>query len=810
MELETYTFHDPQGQEHSIQGPAGASREEAFHMLQLRDGAKQEGASSASPTAIPSHQSAAQPAHQGSEHLPAPNDPTAEIMKSSAVNAVIGAASPEILTGAGKALEWASPAAGRFAPAVRVAGQALEAGGVLAARHRVRLAVSGGLSGAVSESAGQVADAHGATPMQGLGVRLVASLVTPSLGSATHSLISSRRTEWAVTAKVLFGSEPIAKQVATARQNLASSVVQSQPQNLFHQQLQESVEATRQTAAAMQQKTIETAIKEAEKIKETNPAAAQKVIDEAIAQGKRYVAEAETASAALKKAAGGKLETAHRVMAQSDKHLQALVGVPEDFDKLGGKLRDITLKRTESLEASRIAAYKANEAVRDTSVKTMEFAGQYMDTVEGMPEFLKQLDKTFRITKEGLKAAGSVAEVTDEGVRAAGLKLYKALKPANKAKPTFGAVDEVRRYLGKVAYGGEAEGYDALKQRYAKGFYETLSKMQEKYAGSAQATLQADYTAALKLEQSTKGKTGRTLMATDRLNPEEWVKDAASIPKTYFKTAQGVRDLIQATESKEEVFKSARSYAARILYGHDAKAIQGKLKSSDYDWMKEVPALYESTSAYANKLAQIERLGGQLEAKAGDLTSKAVQTTKQAAALDTTMKELGLKEASARVASRVEEGTERVAQATTQAKEKYTEMTATVDKLASNDYPVRAVTKLLTSGSREEQETAVRLVRGKPGGKAAIEGSVRAVLRDMSEGNVRYNYEMLQPLLRNVAKLEPTAMKKLDKDVTRLLDSFAPAKALPLIQKMLLSVLNTGVVVGTPRAATVKQALNED
>ena len=176
-----FTLTSPEGKSYTVSGPEGATKEQAFQVLQQQLSAGTAKEATPEPTAPTDHKGRMDAAIKGlkpdlkmdAEGKPVPT-PTVKsaleaIGTSTAFGGALGAASPEILTGAGYALS--------FIPDVGpTIGAALMEAGTAARASRLAYAGSGALSGLVGEAGGQTAEAAGASKGTADAARLVGGM----------------------------------------------------------------------------------------------------------------------------------------------------------------------------------------------------------------------------------------------------------------------------------------------------------------------------------------------------------------------------------------------------------------------------------------------------------------------------------------------------------------------------------------------------------------------------------------------------------------------------------------------------------
>ena len=110
-------------------------------------------------------------------------------------------------------------------------------------------------------------------------------------------------------------------------------------------------------------------------------------------------------------------------------------------------------------------------------------------------------------------------------------------------KPDLAAVDNFRRFVGKVQ-NGKIEGYEAINAVEAGNMYGNLSKIIDEYVAGASAPVQANWKAGkAALEPFEKVKAGKTLVGTQKGTDVEMVP-ASAIPG---RMVGGGRDTFQQT-----------------------------------------------------------------------------------------------------------------------------------------------------------------------------------------------------------------------------------------------------------------------
>jgi GNAT superfamily N-acetyltransferase len=517
------------------------------------------------------------------------------------VGAALGAASPEIMQGAGKALQLWGPG--------RAAGMMVEDAGRGMRLHRASMAVNGAVSGAVSEAAGQAAEAGGAGPKTALGVRMAAGVATPAVKEGATMAVAAFipnavKNAWAAVVKVAGTEQKLTETaVAQAKRLLSSNPFTTIPQHDLHVVLQKGVEADLKAAETAAGKALQDAHVQAAKVAAQDEKQAQQLIAEGKQKADFIRESAKARAATLDKATEGQLQRAERVSKQAEPALKE-VGTPHEVSDIGKALREKVSKEQQQLIQQREVEFKQLKQQRDIVVQQREAAGQFVDSVPAMKELKLEISQKLLLTQGGRKAAEGKAAVTEPGVMRAYQSIYDAV--ANRRvqsgvnaegnptfetfKTTFEALDHVRRKLGDAGWGKPSEeGYGALGQGIAKDMYAKISKIQKDYVGGdLQSKLQAVYAEGSEKLQKFGTASGKKMTAVDRFDPEVFAKDPAGVPKAYFQSQQGVRDLLELTGDPKLVADAAGSFAARSVAGMNAKQVKAWSRENS-DWLREVP-----------------------------------------------------------------------------------------------------------------------------------------------------------------------------------------------------------------------------
>lgn len=804
-----FTFTSPDGKNYTVSGPEGATKEQAFQILQQQIAggtAKQE------PAAPTGAKAALQQITQkpdwlkpGADDKPSPSPTIAhamgEIAVSTGLGGALGALSPEILTGLG--------AAASFIPDVGPAiGSALMEAGAAARGARMAAAVTGAVSGGGSEAGGQLAEAAGASKSTANLVRFGAGMVTPEAGVVA----GKAKTLYNAVTK-LFGVENTPVAVAKATAALRGLSEAGVPQNALHQTLQMGADADIKAAQTAGEKVMQDARDRAAQVGAEDAKAASKILSEGELRAKQLVNEARQRAAQLNKLSDGRMATAGKVLAQAEPALR-VVGQPKELSDIGKELQSTVSSQYKAGLEARQQAYQALKGQRDAVVQAKEAAGETLDKTPAMKELKEYIDSKTLRSAAGRKAAGGMAPVTDQAT----LRTYENIREAinnrrvqvgvdelgqpkyETFKTSFEALDQVRRKLGDVVANRDVEGYSAIGKSLATQLYERISKVQRDFVGEGadgvnlQKQLQDVYSGASKELQKFNVGAGGKATALDRVDPERFAADPQGLPREFFRSQQSVRDLKELTGDPGMVERNARSYVAQSLRGKSAAQVESYLRDNS-DWMREVPGLQKSTQDYAKRLAKIEQTAQKVEKSAAEKGKAAVAETEGARRAAATEREESIKravqvgEGSLKTQQRVLETGEKSAEAARAQAAAPAEKLQSI--LGSGERP-EAVKDLLLNGKPEQTRLAARIASQTPQGKRQLEDSVRQITARMGEKELARTWQdRLKPMLEDGKMLSPDRMKALDGDVQRVLKAYKGKEALTLVQRHIIAAIGS-------------------
>lgn len=779
-----FTFNSPDGKAYTVSGPEGATKEQAFQILQQQISSGTAKEEKPATTAKERGQQALSdlkpkmPTTDDGKPVPSPTFKSAleAIGTSTALGGALGAVIPELLTAAGYAANFI-PDVG---PEI---GTALMEAGAAARSARLATAAGGALSGAAAETAGQTAEAAGAPKPIADAARLAGGMVTPGLGA----LASKAKGLYGAVAKTL-GMATTPANVAKTAATLRGIEDAGAPANALHQMLQHGADADIQTAQTAGDKVMADARQRAADVGAQDAKAAQKILDDGKKRADQIVAEARQRAADLNKASGNRMATAGKVLAQAEPALRT-VGQPRELSDIGKELQGAVKAQHQAGLEARAADYQALKTQRDAIVKSKEQAGETVEQTPAMKDLKSYI-------KGKTDSTISPRPTTDQGI----LRVYGQVNEAIQ-NPSFKALDQVRRKLGDVIGGKDVEGYSAISKDVAGKLYSKISDVQKEFVGADQTgenlqqMMQEQYhDASLGLRKFGTGAGGKAT-ALDRVDPERFAADPQGVPKQFFSSQQSVRDLKELTGDSGLVQRAGSSYVSSQLRGMSAKQVE-QYAQKNSDWLREVPGLQKSVNDYAARLAKIEKTAQRVEQSSSQLSKRAGEVVPAAEKVASTERSETIQragqigEGSIKSQQRVlDQGGQSAAEA---AKAAAAPAAGLKNILMGGERP-EAVRDLLLNGKPEQTRLAARIASQTPQGQRQLEGSVRQITADMTPATLNKQWtERLKPMLQDGKMLSAERMKALDSDVKALMKAYAGKPPVTMVQRLILAAVATG------------------
>jgi len=358
---------------------------------------------------------------------------------------------------------------------------------------------------------------------------------------------------------------------------------------------------------------------------------------------------------------------------------------------LGNSLRNVITKRNEAQLTQKSAEYKKLEIARDDVVAKKEASNVFLSDMKGYKDLVTSLQSEL---KPGTHS---------DNVSATFRRILTDINPAEISKDqtaprSFQAIDEVRRNLGRVFEGDPPTGYEGISADIARKYYAKISALQKEYAGDAQTELLDRYAAAMKNGAEFMSSQGKKFTAVDRNAENMFRTDAATLPRQFFSTSQGIRDLISLAGDRAVVEKAAKDFATTELANLDERGVRNWM-TKRRELLASFPTLRDSVLNYANTLQQGERVAAVAEQGISKLKSASSSA------------EAAIKERGAEA----------------------TQLLGPKGQL----FPVQNVNELLLKGDTKQWSLAAPYIHSTPGGKAMLEDALRQVLSDKAEQSMK-------------------------------------------------------------------------
>jgi hypothetical protein len=691
---------------------------------------------------------------------------------------LIGAATPEIVQGAGKAVSMIPN------PYAKATGYAIDAAGKMLQGARGTEAALGALGGGTGNVAGQIAEVKGATPVGVLAAEMAGGVVGPAFAKTITNVVG-------YASRKLLGLDPLSAVKSIADDLGINEKTLSPSQREFIKKQIDELRGRAPSSASQERlhdvlKTGATDIvRDAE-----NRAALRK------AEGEMTRGSAE-AQAEKMRLAGKKTQEIGAQTTEQAKAARATIGTEREASDVGTTLRDKITNLFGDIAEKRSAEYQAQKALRDAEVAKKETAGEF---VKHMPEYkglLQNLRDKLLIGQQAQKQI--TAPVTEKGVLQAYQNIYDAVSsrrvavgmnedgnPIYKTFPTsFDALDDVRRRLGDVAFGKDVEGYSAIGVDIAKTYYAKISELQSKFAGETHDALQSNYEMASRLLEKFKSRAGKKATAADRFDPTRFNTDPASLPNSYFATKQSVNDLIELTgKDRPFVLKQASDFTARQLRDKNADGVKTWLNKNS-DWLKELPEVESKVKGYLSTLERAERISGKSGTAAKILEAREPRV---------------LREGERAVTAAEQEAGAIVGDAQKRA-----------STILGDKNPASRITQIILGGKPSEWKEVGPILAQSPNGKQLIAESVRQIMADRAQtglvSSVKAFREDVAPSLKGAGLMTDSQLSSIEAQLQRIANSSIgePAK-LTAIQNAIKNALlgATAQPVGAGAVGTAK------
>lgn len=338
------------------------------------------------------------------------------------------------------------------------------------------------------------------------------------------------------------------------------------------------------------------------------------------------------------------------------------IGVPTTPTNLGAPLQAAALKNQERIIAERGKLDSELRNARTQIVQSNEAAGKtiegteaYKELVDTLKPIVSDIDpvtapaiarstdpsvkKLYQrvwdtvVSKEIPLTAEQAAVAKKNGIAVSARKTPEGTQYFRKQAASFDAVDDARRFLGKVFSGNPPDGYEAISAVHQKDLYRLLDNVQSEYvAGVPHRALQENWKSAAKNLEVFDTKAGKTLTATQG-DTEALRTNAADIPGQFLgKGLDRYQQLVDVTAAPDLAKTSAGNWMATALQGKTGAQAKAALapasKIADMLQHPELAPVRKSASDYAAGLRRYERGADRLEGEAGNLTKAQAEAIK--------------------------------------------------------------------------------------------------------------------------------------------------------------------------------------
>lgn len=506
-----------------------------------------------------------------------------------AIGGIMGAAAPEILSGASMLTKgMPAPISSLSVPLQYMATAARAAG-------RGTSATMGAIGGLTGETAGQVAEGLGASPIAAEGARIVGGGIGPEA-----LVLGKKILQTYVTKPALSLAMHLKKQ--TAKQIL--NKIDGDPSSLSDKEL------AYVNTLADDIRSPQPFVSSGGAPKSDEPLEAVGAIMGQRGQSLLDDADRQLIDATNKRAGIGSFDAQNRSVADVGERLQAQI-----------------LARNEAALKRRSEQYAANETARDAIVTKREAANSYPSSTaeyKGLVAELQSVLDNTDVAKRSPSVQSGYQKILGE-ITNPEVDVFGQPKPVS-----FQALDDVRRKLGEAFKGKPPEGYDALTKSQAKDLYGKISNIQKSYAGGddgPQAKLLEDYARDIPEIQKFSSKLGKKVTALDQYREGQY-PDPTDIPKNFFKTKASISALKELTGSQAEVNSAAIGYANRELEGKTAPQARNWITKNS-EWLNEVPVARQVVTKYAAKLQDAENSLAAAEKFAAQAAADSKMLTRQ-------------------------------------------------------------------------------------------------------------------------------------------------------------------------------------
>ena len=664
-----------------------------------------------------------------------------------ALGGVMGYFGPQILQGA-STLAQSVPALRPVSGALNVMGQMTKQVGP------TTRAVTGGISGLMGETSGQVAEQMGAGPVTAETARLVGGAITPefaplAINAFKLALSGKMATTGINVIKDIYATLAKSKgsDLSTAEkqyvETLAAKLMGEQDPNkamlILGAEMEKGAAATRLAAQTKSTALLDSA-------NQAMLAARQAADAELGSVGQRRQPRAD-AIAYLTNLKTDVLNKARGTV--------QTVGENKPLNAIGQDLQTAAAAREGDLRTAAAKQYQTTETKVNEIVSGRESKGESVTTLPSYKSIVASLERELKPGVHSKDVAAAYQKILDQIKTSAGGEatpnftfdptsgqmVYSETPGAAGVGPSFQAIDDARRMLGEAFRGQADEGYKAIGQTAQKKYYGLLSQIQKDFAGEPQTQLLTQYADSRPGLEIFGSKAGTKLTGLDKGALTQFASDPSKLPDYFFSTPKNYNALIEMVGSKELALKAAQQYAANQLAPKETSKQVGNWMTANREFLNAVPEVKDAVIKYRTTLETGERavanIGGGIK-QLSTANTAILKTAKDTAAEQLTVGKL---------------------QATA-AKTEAATITKEAAKAADNIWnstsgPLKNVRDAIEGGNMEKWAAIAPIIERSPDAKKAVFDAVRQVASELgsSKGVTQKFNENMRPALEKFGML---------------------------------------------------------
>jgi len=256
-------------------------------------------------------------------------------------------------------------------------------------------------------------------------------------------------------------------------------------------------------------------------------------------------------------------------------------------------------------------------------------------------------------------------------------------------------------------------------------------------------------------------KKGKLAVGVDKFDETQFVSDASSLPKKYFSTVEGVKQLKELTGDPRVVEEAAGEYAANLLSGKDAKGVR-QWVARNREFLHSFPELRKRINSYTLSLEKGERIS--VSTKSGrNIVEQSIKSMRKKASDD---------------ADRFLSASRKEAEETIRAGD---EVAA---QILGDKTPASRVAQVITSGSVKQWNSIALAISKTPESKTHLMDAVKQVIADkidpaMPGGHVgltQFFKRDLVPFLKGIGVID-------DEGVSVIVDRLAKVESMQIDER---------------------------